>query len=89
MSAKKKTHQRATGQTSVTFSCSEDLKDRIATVSAKEGRSMANWIRLQVEAALESPVFAAVSTPSLKKVAETRATYSTAKRDTGSTRKRR
>jgi uncharacterized protein (DUF1778 family) len=53
MVAKRQVKQmRAEDQTTVTFSCSKELKDMIQNAAALERRSVSNWIVCRLEDAL-------------------------------------
>ena len=49
-----KNHDRAEGQSALTFSLPKELKDRIEEAAAKERRSKSNWITLAIEKILEA-----------------------------------
>ena len=44
--------QRAADQTTITFSCSKQLKDQIQDAATADRRSVSNWICCQLEDAL-------------------------------------
>jgi hypothetical protein len=48
-------HDRAEGQTSLSISLSEPLKQRIAEAAAAENRAISNWFCTHVEKLLENP----------------------------------
>lgn len=48
-----KNHDRAPGQSALTFSLSEELKKRIETAAQSERRSKSNWITLALEEILD------------------------------------
>lgn len=50
---KKKNHDRGEGQTALTFSLSEELKERIEAAAKSERRSKSNWIVLTLEQILK------------------------------------
>ena len=45
----KKKHDRAEGQTALTFSLSEELKQKIEAAASLDRRSKSNWIALALE----------------------------------------
>jgi hypothetical protein len=48
----KKQQQRAADQTTVTFSCSKQLRQQVKVASAADRRSVSNWIVCRLEEAL-------------------------------------
>ncbi len=55
---KKKSHARAPGKTSITFSCSEELRDQIDEVCQGDKRTRANWIVVQLSKIVASKLAA-------------------------------
>jgi hypothetical protein len=51
----KRKHDRADGQTSLSISLSEPLKQRIAEAAAAENRAISNWFCTHVEKLLDNP----------------------------------
>jgi hypothetical protein len=47
--------QRAADQTTVTFSCAKQLRQRVRRAAAAERRSVSNWIVCRLEEALAAP----------------------------------
>ena len=54
MKREAKNHDRAPGQTSISFSLSEKLKQRIAKAAKADNRPVSNWLQVVVDEALKN-----------------------------------
>lgn len=53
MSAKKRNHDRAPGQCSISFSCSEEMKKAISELAQKDRRTVSNYLQVVIADHLE------------------------------------
>jgi uncharacterized protein (DUF1778 family) len=71
----KRKQKRAEGQTTVTLSCSHELKEKIRSAADVEHRSISNWVVYRIEQALSDAAALEASPPKLRRVAEDRSEY--------------
>lgn len=50
----KKKHDRAVGQTAISFSLSSELRKRIEIAAKKDNRPVSNWLQVVVDEALKN-----------------------------------